>query len=71
MKANAETLGALYISGFLQKEKNTNIIKAYRRISFVCYVKNKIGYIKRVNCEKTANINVKKIKLLHDSLSFL
>ena len=75
MRENAQTIGALYIyiyiSIFLPKRKNTNIVKAYNEISFLYHVKNKIGYIKRVNCEKIANKNVKKIKFLHDSLSFL
>ena len=61
-----------YISIFLPKDQNKKymLIKAYRKISLVLYVKNKIGYINEI-CNKYISNEMKKIKLLHDSLSFL
>ena len=53
----------------LCQEKN-KLNQAYRKLSLILHVKNKIGYIKgKIN--KVNVYRMKTIKLLHDSLSFL
>ena len=77
-KTEAKSLGAvyiyiyIYISRFLPKRRlqiHQNIkyvvFKAYKKISLILYVQNKIGYAQRIS------ERIKRIKLLHNSLSFL
>ena len=76
-----------HTSIFIQKEKTricqeikNRLNQAYKKISFIEHDKNKIGYIKEncndnkcfVNRRINTKLNtIKKIKFLHDSLSFL
>ena len=74
-RVEAERIGAVHTSIFIQNGKTricqeikNRLDQAYRKISFIKYVQNnekKIGYVER------AKESVKRIKLLHNSLSFL
>ena len=85
-RIEAQILGAVYIYIYIYiyieistKRKISNIsnqniknilVQAYKKISLILYAKNEIGYIKGVYSKYNSN-DMKKIKLLHDSLSFL